>query len=235
MKALFQAGLAREKAKTLLRDGEFAELFAELGWDAPSIVQQEIEIPLREQPAPLRYVAEKRGFVVCVCDIGDEEPTRKFRRAVGKELAKIHYENILIFRGGGGQFWQVSIRPQNRPLRVVTVVWHENQDPDKLLEKLDGVVFGVAEERGLNIVDVVTRVRESFIQNAKPVTRSFYREFKRKLEEFAKFISGLHEIAENTDLRKWLGRADAQSPDVLLLHPEKRLSGQRSKLSAQPS
>ena len=204
MKALFQAGLAREKAKTLLRDGEFAELFAELGWDAPSVAQQKIEIPLREQPVPLRYVAEKRGFVVCVCDIGDEEPSRDFRRAVGKELAKIHYENILIFRGGGRQFWQVSIRPQNRPLRVVTVDWWEKQDPNRLLDKLDGVIFGVAEEGGLNIVDVVTRVRESFIQNAESVTRQFYGQFKKELDEFAEFISGLREIAENADLRKWL-------------------------------
>ena len=202
MKALFQAGLAREKAKTLLRDGEFAELFAELGWDAPSVAQQEIEIPLREQPVPLRYVAEKRGFVVCVCDIGDEEPSRDFRRAVGKELAKIHYENILIFRGGGRQFWQVSIRPQNRPLRVVTVDWWEKQDPNRLLDKLDGVIFGVAEEGGLNIVDVVTRVRESFVKNAEKVTRQFYGQFKEKLDEFAEFISGLRD-AGNGASRQW--------------------------------
>ena len=202
MKALFQAGLAKEKAKTLLRDGEFAELFAELGWDAPSVAQQEIEIPLREQPVPLRYVAEKRGFVVCVCDIGDEEPARDFRRAVGKELAKVHYENILIFRGGGRQFWQVSIRPQNRPLRVVTVDWWENQDPDKLLDKLDGVIFGVAEEGGLNIVDVVTRVRESFVKNAESVTRKFYDQFKKELDEFADFISGLR-AAGNGASRQW--------------------------------
>ena len=204
MKALCQAGLAREKAKTLLRDGEFAELFAELGWDAPSVAQQEIEIPLREQPVPLRYVAEKRGFVVCVCDIGDEEPVRDFRRAVGKELAKVHYENILIFRGGGRQFWQVSIRPQNRPLRVVTVDWWEKQDPNRLLDKLDGIVFGMDEEDKLNIVDVVTRVRESFVRNAESVTRQFYDQFKKELDAFAEFISGLREIAKNDDLRKWL-------------------------------
>ena len=202
MKALFQAGLAREKAKTLLRDGEFAELFAELGWDAPSVAQQEIEIPLREQPAPLRYVAEKRGFVVCVCDIGDEEPARDFRRAVGKEFAKVHYENILIFRGGGRQFWQVSIRPQNRPLRVVTVDWWEKQDPNRLLDKLDGVIFGVAEEGGLNIVDVVTRVRESFVKNAESVTRKFYGQFKKELDAFAEFISGLR-AAGNGASRQW--------------------------------
>ena len=204
MNALFQAGLAREKAKALLRNGEFTELFAELGWDAPSIVKREFAIPLPrlEQIAQLRYVAEKRGFVICVCDTGDEKPTRDFRRAVGKELAKLHYENILIFRGGGGQFWQVSIRPQNRPLRVVTVVWYENQGPDKLLEKLDGVVFGVDEENELNIVDVVTRVRESFIQNAESVTRKFYDQFKKELDKFAKFISGLR-AAGNGASRQW--------------------------------
>ena len=204
MKELFQAGLARETAKALLCDGKFTELFPELGWDTPSFVQREFVIPLRgrEQPAQLRYVAEKRGFVVCVCDIGDEESTRDFRRAVGKELAKLHYENILIFRGSGRQFWQVSIRPQNRPLRVITVDWWENQDPSKLLDKLNGVIFDMNEEGGLNIVDVVTRVRESFVQNAESVTRKFYDQFKRELDAFAKFISGLRAAGNGTS-RQW--------------------------------
>ena len=206
MKALFQAGLTKEKVKVLLRDGKFAELFPELGWDVPSVANRELSLPLRgfKQPARLRCVAEKRGFVVCVHDIGDEKATRDFRRAVGKELAKLHYENILIFRGGGRQIWQVSIRPQNRPLRVITVVWYENQDPNLLLEKLDGIVFGIDEEDKFGIVDVVTRVRESFVQNADAVTRQFYDQFKKELDVFAEFISGLREIAENADLRKWL-------------------------------
>ena len=205
MKALVQAGLARETAKALLRGGKFTELFPELGWDTPSFVQRKFEIPLRgrEQPAQLRYVAEKRGFVVCVCDIGDEETTRDFRRAVGKELAKLHYENILIFRGGGRQFWQVSIRPQNRPLRVVTVDWWENQAPNKLLEKLDGVIFDMNEEGGLNIVDVVARVRESFAQNAEDITSRFYDQFKKELDAFAKFISGLRSADSNSTSRQW--------------------------------
>ena len=198
-------GLSKGRAESLLRAGNFAELFRELGWDSPSAAKREFDLPLpkRKDPAKLRYVMEKRGFVVCLCDLGDKPVDEGFRRAVRKGLARLHYENLLIFRGGGRQFWEVSIRPQNRPLRVVPVCWWEKQDARRLLGPLDGIFFGVDEEDGITIVDIVDRVRESFTQNAEKVTRQFYARFKEELDAFAQFIRGLVGAGDGGDFRKW--------------------------------
>ena len=198
-------GLSKGRAESLLRAGNFAELFRELGWDSPSAAKREFDLPLpkRKEPAKLRYVMEKRGFVVCLCDLGDKPVDEGFRRAVRKGLARLHYENLLIFRGGGRQFWEVSIRPQNRPLRVVPVCWWEKQDARRLLGPLDGIFFGVDEEDGITIVDIVDRVRESFTQNAEKVTRQFYARFKEELDAFAQFIRGLVGAGDGGDFRKW--------------------------------
>ena len=198
-------GLSKGRAESLLRAGNFAELFRELGWDSPSAAKREFDLPLpkRKEPAKLRYVMEKRGFVVCLCDLGDKPVDEGFRRAVRKGLARLHYENLLIFRGGGRQFWEVSIRPQNRPLRVVPACWWEKQDARRLLGPLDGIFFGVDEEDGITIVDIVDRVRESFTQNAEKVTRQFYARFKEELDAFAQFIRGLVGAGDGGDFRKW--------------------------------
>ena len=110
------------------------------------------------------------------------------------QLARHHYEHLLIICGEGRQCWTVAIRPQNRPpLRTVEVEWNETQDVQPLMEKLDGIVFEISEEDRLSITDVVDRVRNVFMENAESVTRKFYEKFRKELSEFSEFIEGIKE------------------------------------------
>ena len=174
-----------------LRAGRFNDLFIELGWDEPE--NAEFSLPAREGVAsvPMRRVAQKRGFTVCVFEGGQSMPEKSERRRLARDLRRLHYEHLLIFRGGGEQVWQVEIKPENRPLKAVDAAWRESQDAQLLLEKLDGLVFSLSEEGGLAITDVVDRVRYSFAQNAEKVTRGFYEKFRERLGEFAGFIKGV--------------------------------------------
>ena len=175
-----------------LRAGRFDDLFIELGWDEPE--NAEFSLPAREGVAsvPMRRVAQKRGFTVCVFEGGQSMPEKSERRRLARDLRRLHYEHLLIFRGGGEQVWQVEIKPENRPLKAVDAAWRESQDAQLLLEKLDGLVFSLSEEGGLAITDVVDRVRYSFAQNAEKVARGdFYEKFRERLGEFADFIKGV--------------------------------------------
>ncbi len=97
------------------------------------------------------------------------------------------------------QCWILAIRPQNRPRRIIEVVWREDEDPQKLLEKIDGIFFDINEENDLHLTDVVDRVRDSFIVNSERITNRFYREFKFQLSEFRDFIAGIKTEAN----REW--------------------------------
>ena len=183
--------LDKATVAAFLHAGRFDDLFIGLGWDEPE--SAEFSLPAREAaaPVPMRRVAQKRGFTVCVFEGGQSMPEKSERRRLARDLRRLHYEHLLIFRGGGEQVWQVEIKPENRPLKAVDVAWRESQDAQLLLEKLDGLVFSFSEEGGLAITDVVDRVRYSFAQNAEKVTRGFYEKFRERLGEFADFIKGV--------------------------------------------
>ena len=184
--------LDKATVAAFLRAGRFNDLFIELGWDEPE--SADFLLPSREgaAPVPMRRVAQKRGFTVCVFEGGQSMPEKSERRRLARGLRRLHYEHLLIFRGGGKQVWQVEIKPENLPLKAVEAAWLESQDAQLLLEKLDGLVFSLSEEGDLDIIDVVKRVRFSFVQNAESVKRGgFYEKFHECLGAFAGFIKGV--------------------------------------------
>ena len=176
----------------LIREHRFWDLLVQLGWDHLPTKPLTLSLP-HGKTFQLDRVAEKRGFVVCVCDAGENFPkTKAERRHLLTQLARQHYEHLLIIHGQGEQCWMVSIRPQNRPLQVVQVDWHEQkQDIQPLMEKLDGMFFDISEEDTLGITDVVDRVRNAFMANAEKVTKKFYTRFKTELSNFSDFIEGI--------------------------------------------
>ncbi|WP_025772068.1 Eco57I restriction-modification methylase domain-containing protein [Thioalkalivibrio sp. HK1] len=137
-------------------------------------------------------IAEKHGFYICVCEINKYPLTKDIKRKLANDISKQYYENLLILLSENQQCWILSIRPQNRPRRIIEVVWREDEDPQKLLEKIDGIFFDISEENELHLTDVVDRVRDSFIVNSEKVTSRFYKEFKSQLSEFRDFIAGIH-------------------------------------------
>ena len=195
------AFLSKQKLADFIRSRHFSDLFIELGWDTEHLPQEPLVLePGDGESFCINRVAEKRGFVVCVCDASENYPaTKTQRRRLINQLARHHYEHLLIICGEGRQCWTVAIRPQNRPLRTVEVEWSESQDIQPLMEKLDGMIFDISEEEGLAITDVVDRVRGAFMANSETVTRRFYGEFQNELREFSDFIQGM----ENTVSREW--------------------------------
>ena len=184
-----------------IRERNFRGLFLELGWDSPGQHLQALHLAL---PGGATYainrIAHKRGFMVCVCDAGDDYPTHKADRVkLAKRLSRFHYEHLLIICGAGAQCWVTEIRPQNQSNRIVEVNWREKNAFDFLYQRLAGLIFDVDEEGTLNITTVVDRVRGAFAQNAEQVTRRFYGDFQKQLSAFAEFIKGI----EKQVSREW--------------------------------
>ena len=187
--------LTREQLTDFIRRRDFSALFIRLGWDKENLPSRPYELSLKndDRKFSVQTVAEKRGFTVCVCDAGKDYPNRNDRRRLTTQLAHYHYEHLLILRGEDKQCWSVAIRPQNRPLRSLEVEWREMRDIQPLMEKLDGMIFSLAEEDNIGITDVVERVRSAFIRDAERVTKRFYDEFRGQLLAFSGFISGIRE------------------------------------------
>ena len=187
--------LSKQKLADFIRSRRFSDLFIELGWDTGNLPKQPLVLKFKDdQSLHINRITEKRGFVVCVYDAGKNYPaTKAQRRYLVNQLARHHYEHLLIICGEGRQCWTVAIRPQNRPLRTVEVEWWENQDIQPLKEKLDGLLFDIREEETIGITDVVDRVRRAFTENAEAVTKKFYGEFKQQLTVFAEFIAGIEQ------------------------------------------
>lgn len=183
--------IRRNELKQFLSDRDFRGLFIELGWDA-EVPTASIPLQYKEELLEANCVAEKHGFVICVCDAGEKYPTSKVeRRRFVNQLSKQHYEHLLIFLSKGKQCWTLAIRPQNRPMKTVEVEWGENQDIQVLMQKLSGVFFDISEEEKIGLTDVVDKVRNAFMENSEKVTRSFYKKFQKELKTFADFIDGI--------------------------------------------
>ncbi len=188
-------GIQKQKLTKLIKGQQFAKLFVELGWDRENLPSKPLEISVTSgRKFEVDRITEKRGFVVCVCDAGEDYPIhRDERRRLVAELSKHHYEHLLIICGQELQCWAVVIRPQNRPLRTIEIEWRESQDIQMLMEKLDGLIFDISEEGELGITDVVDRVRSAFMQNAEKITKKFYNQFRKELSAFADFIGGIND------------------------------------------
>ena len=184
-----------------IRERNFRGLFLELGWDSPGQHLQALHLALPGGATfAINRIAHKRGFMVCVCDAGDDYPTHKADRVkLAKRLSRFHYEHLLIICGAGAQCWVTEIRPQNQSNRIVEVNWREKNAFDFLYQRLAGLIFDVDEEGTLNITTVVDRVRGAFAQNAEQVTRRFYGDFQKQLSAFAEFIKGI----EKQVSREW--------------------------------
>ena len=192
--------MTRDELHRHITREDFDSLFFEKGWDDMPAAAP-FTITLRDnEHFEIQAKYQKRGFAVCFCqgDTGNAalRLNSTDRRRLLYKLSKHHYEHLLIITGTNAdgkheQHWLVSIRQQDRPLRVVRVIHRENKNPQALVEKLQGLVFPMAEEENLTIADVVQRVRFAFNVNTQDVTKKFYEKFKTELSAFEEFIKGI--------------------------------------------
>ena len=191
--------LDRNKVRTYLEEFNLRPLFIEeFGWDHGGV---DTEVSVDERSFALEAIAHKRGMVAYQY-VADPEATfpdystrRKIERAVAKEVR----EHIIVYatHDRTEQSWQWVKREPGQPDRQRSESYRHGDTGERLIQKLEYLIFTLDEEEGLTIVDVSRRVRAAF--DVEKVTRRFYDRFKKGHQTFLGFIEGIGNLAD----REW--------------------------------
>ena len=191
--------LDRARVKQHLDNFDLRALFTqELGWDHGG---SDTEITVKDRAYPLQAVAHKRGMVAYqhLAQPGDDFPDRPTRQKIERAVAKQVREHIIIFcpHDRSAQYWLWVKREPGRPDRTRPEKYQFGQSGERLIQKLEAIVFTLDEEADLSIVDVTGRVRAAF--DVEKVTKKFYDRFKEEHQDFLGFIVGINNLAD----REW--------------------------------
>ena len=192
--------LNRDRVSRLLRSLGLRELFiAELGWDHGGA---DLDVTVADHTFALEAIAHKRGLVVYryVADSDDAFPDHPLRQKIERAVATTVREHLIVYATSdrNTQCWQWVKREAGRPDRTRTHIYYSGgQSGEALIQKLEHLVFTLAEEEGINLVEVSGRLRAAF--DVEPVTRRFYDRFKREHKAFLRFIQGITAVAD----REW--------------------------------
>jgi hypothetical protein len=124
-------------------------------------------------------------------------PTRKEMAEIDREVSRRSLERMIIFTQEGSQIWRW---PEPRKAGGTRFVNHEfvNGNPsESLVQRLAAIAFSFEEEKSLNILKVLEKVRASF--NSEEVTNKFYKEFEENQKALAEEIKGI----KTEDDRSW--------------------------------
>ena len=174
-----------DRLRERLDEADFGGLLiGELGWDNPAAGQ---EVRHDEDGTIARLVADKRGVGIWIVD---GLPGPGPRRRIDVLIARRTRERLVVFDGGAIQLWMwPEQRVSGAGFRLVSHEYHVGSRNEALLQRLVTARFGLEEEDGLTVVDVLARVRRSF--NADKVTKKFYTEFKEHRDELLGQINGI--------------------------------------------
>ena len=181
----------RDRIRQLLQDFEFETLFIEeLGWDRHS---QTLPIQVNEAEYALTACAEKRGMVAFsyAAPSADAIPDHAARRKIERQVAKSVHEHLIIYTDEEktAQVWQWVKREAGKPAQCREQRYNRDQHGESLIQKLEAIAFSLAEEEGIGIVDVTSRVRAAF--DVEKVTKRFYDYFKKEHDAFLQFLEGI--------------------------------------------
>jgi len=197
--------LDRQKISRHLKNFDLHALFIEeLGWDHGGA---DTEVTVANQPFALKAIAQKRGMVAyqCVAPTDDTFPDHPTRKKVEKIVAKTVREHIIVYAppDRSTQYWQWVKREPGQPDRQRSESYrrgdtgHRGDTGERLIQKLEHIVFTLDEEDDITISDVSGRVRAAF--DVEKVTKRFYDRFKNEHRAFLGFIEGIQNIAD----REW--------------------------------
>lgn len=184
-----------------LRAFDFQNLFVSgLGWNYHQA--QPTVVGVAGVDYELRPVAEKAGFVVFVCAPAADGsiPDYSTRRKLEAQIAKLAYENIVIFLDAAQshQAWHWVKREMGKSPVPRERHWHAGQDGIAIAQRLQELEFTLEQEAaGLAITDVVNTVRQAL--DVERVTKRFYERFQQELKAFQEFINGIAELGD----RQW--------------------------------
>src|ERR1043166_347216 len=191
--------LDSSRCRSYLRDFDFRSLFVEeLGWDRYATT---LDVVAEDQKFTLTGIAEKHGLVVLTCpaQANGSIPDYTTRRKIEAQVAKSAFEHIIIYTDTAKttQIWQWVKRELGKPAACREHTYNINQPGDALIQKLDAIVFSLAEEESLTTVAVAGRVRVAF--DVERITKRFYDRFKTEHAQFLKFIQGI----PDEEMKRW--------------------------------
>ena len=188
--------LDRNKVRSHLENFDLRTLFVEeLGWDHGGA---DTVIDVGEQSFALEAVAHKRGMVAYqfVADSETTFPEHATRRKIETAVSKEVREHIIVYatHDRTEQSWQWVKREPGQPDRHRSESFRKEDTGERLIQKLENLVFTLDEEADLTIVDVSGRVRAAF--DVEKVTKRFYDRFTKEHETFLGFIDGIGNTAD---------------------------------------
>ena len=191
--------LDRETIRRHLEECDLHALFIEeLGWDHGG---ENTAVTVADKTFVLAAIAHKRGLVVYqyVADTAETFPDHPTRQKIEKAVARTVREHLIVYAppDQSAQHWQWVKREPGKPDRQRSEAYHRGEAGERLIQKLEQIVFTLDEEGDLTIVDVSGRVRAAF--DVEKVTRKFYDRFKQEHRAFLDFIEGIQNIAD----REW--------------------------------
>ena len=182
----------QELIRKYLHRRDFIGLFNYLGWDDPATLQ-----PFFCEGREVYPAAAKRGVGVWQID---GWPPAAARRRIDQKASERTRERLLIFDNGLTQHW---LWPEKRPsgsgYRLVEHIHQRDTLNEALIQRLAGSAFSIEEEKSLTVMTVLNRVRRQF--NAEPVTKRFYKDFRKHHQNLVGQIEGIEPDFE----RGWYG------------------------------
>lgn len=185
-----------------IKDAEFKELFiSELGWNNPQGSTNLPPIVIDEVEYSPHVVAERSNYRILVCDV-DAIPANSVCKRIDLKVRNFANDYILIFvqRSGLHHRWVAPVHKVEKR-DIVTIEYTTLDQTEFLYQKVDNLAFEFDEIT--TIVDVRSRVQDSFAVNAERITKDFYAGFKKEHKAFVSFISGIEGTETMERDRQW--------------------------------
>lgn len=185
-----------------LNDFAFGDLFIEeLGWSRPTSGQA-ATFEAAGVTWQRKQIAQLAGVVVLEVTSADGRIADAVaRRAVHKEVAKLHHENLLIFvdKDRTQSLWSWVKRQDGKP-HPRDHHFFRGQPGDLFVSKLSAMVFDISDfdDSGhVPLVEVARRLKAAL--DVERVTKRFYGEFKDVHDELVTLITGIPDERQ----RRW--------------------------------
>lgn len=194
--------MKRSQFNRYISEARFQELFvSELGWNLPKGPNRLPPVEIDGTEYRAEVVAERNNYRILRCEVDAIPPTSVCKR-IDIKVRNFANDYILIFvqRGGFHHLWLAPVRKTEKR-DIVTTEYTTVDQAEFLFEKVDRLSFGFGEET--TIVDVRSRVQDSFAVNAEKITKDFYAGFKKEHKAFVTFISGIEGTETVERDRQW--------------------------------
>ena len=139
---------AIERMRARLRSFDLTGLLVEeLGWDHHP--GSTVTISAKEQHFRAMPIAEKKGFVVWLCEAGDGRiPSHAIRRQIETRITRHAFEHLIVFVDDARreQVWQWVRREAGTPDASREYTYRAGQTGEPVLQRLRALKFGLDEE-----------------------------------------------------------------------------------------